>query len=211
MPIIQTTKRLRPRDPHDHYPTPLPLCREALRQYAAGQGVDRVLDPGAGTGVWGAALRQVYRHHTPLLTGIDLRALPAHPAYDTWLAGNYLTTDLGPFDLVLGNPPYALAEPFIRRALAQTRPRGQVIFLLRLAFLATQERGRGLWADAPPHTVSVCSRRPSFTGNGKTDATDYAVFLWFKGWHGTPALEWLQWGQETSTAIQEEMQLEGVA
>jgi hypothetical protein len=210
MPIIQTTKQLRPRDPHDHYPTPLPLCQHALREYSYPRGVTSILDPGAGTGVWGVAARDCYPNAD--IVGYELRDAPQPPAYTHWIQGDYLSSEAAPlFDLIIGNPPYTLAEPFIRRALRQLKPAGSLIFLLRLAFLAGQDRGRGLWRDYPPAHIGVCSRRPSFTGNGKTDATDYAIFVWRAGWQGETRLDWLDWGTTPLPLLQEIMQFEGVA
>jgi hypothetical protein len=213
MPIITTTKVLRPRDPHDHYPTPLDLCRKALREYAPTNYESRVHhigDPGAGTGVWGVAARD--RYPAADITGWELRDITAHSAYSTWIHGDYLSSAQTPmYDLICGNPPYALAEPFIRRALRQLQPGGTLIFLLRLAFLAGQARGHGLWRESPPVQVGVCSRRPSFTGNGKTDATDYAIFVWRAGWQGETTLGWLDWGHAPPAVLQAELLLEGVA
>lgn len=181
--IITTDKVMRPRDEHDFYPTPQALADAALDLLPETFKPIYILDPGAGTGVWGkAAVRKWDRESD----GIELR--PARCPnrdnerlyYCQWLdRTDYLTWQPRYFyDLVLGNPPYRHAEAFVRKAIALTRPGGYVLFLLRLAFLEGQARGAGLWRDLPPAHVAVCSRRPSFTGNGKTDATAYAVFIW---------------------------------
>lgn len=76
-------------------------------------------------------------------------------------------------DLILTNPPYSLAQEFIKHAL----PRADlVIMLLRLNFLGAQKRYK-FWCDNEPDALYVLSKRPSFTGKG-TDATDYAWFVW---------------------------------
>jgi len=72
-------------------------------------------------------------------------------------------------------------------------PKGHIFFLLRLAMLESQRRARGLWQEHRPKKVYVLGRRPSFTGNGKTDATAYALYLWQKGWQGETTLDWLMW------------------
>lgn len=196
MTIITTTKVMRPRDPHDFYPTPLPVCEAAINLIPSYVYPRTILDPGAGAGPWGVAARQRWPYAD--ITGCELRAdaEPPQGAYSAWFQADYLAYNgFASRDLIIGNPPYKFAEPFITKSLSLLNPGGYIIFLLRLAFLEGQARGAGLWHDSPPMHVAVCSARPSFTGNGKTDATAYAIFLWSKGWRGTPTLSWLQMPQ----------------
>lgn len=86
-----------------------------------------------------------------------------------------------------------LAEACVRRGLRSIYGDGAVVMLLRLAFLEGQARGRGLWREHPPTRVRVLTRRPSFTGNGKTDATAYAVFEWAAEPARQTQLDWLDW------------------
>ena len=189
--IITTEKVMRPRDPMDHYPTPIALCHEALRLIPP-ITPRWILDPGAGTGVWGEAIKQ--RWPICHLTGVEIRRdAPRHASYDRWERFDYVQEQrfYSGYDLVIGNPPYKHAEAFVRAALAACRDKGYVLFLLRLAFLEGQARGVGLWKQHSPRQVAVCSKRPSFTGDGQTDATAYALFLWQKGYSGATALTWL--------------------
>ncbi len=73
---------------------------------------------------------------------------------------------------VITNPPYSLAEQYLQRCLAVAPI---VCFLLRLGFLASAGRCK-MHRKFPPD-IYVLSRRPSFR-NGRTDATDYAWFVW---------------------------------
>jgi SAM-dependent methyltransferase len=193
--IIQTTKELRPRDPDDHYPTPEVLCYMALMGIPGSPSFARVLDPGCGDGVWGqAALKQVPTAH---VWGIDTREVPIPEGFADVTHGDFLSNSFWPkpaFNLICGNPPYRDAERFIRKSLTLLRPDGYLVFLLRLAFLEGQARMKGLWREHPPFKVAVCGARPSFTGNGKTDATAYAVFYWYGRYRAsTPILTWLDW------------------
>ena len=54
-------------------------------------------------------------------------------------------------------------------------PRAHVVFILRLNFAASEKR-HDLMSRFPPD-VFVLPNRPSFR-NGKTDATEYAWFVW---------------------------------
>lgn len=99
--------------------------------------------------------------------------------------GNFLTMPNptpGGYAAIVTNPPYALAEEFIRKSI-QIAP--VVAMLLRLNWLGSQKRVAFL-REYPP-SVYVLPRRPSFTGGG-TDACEYAWFVWRKYWAGNPEI-----------------------
>jgi len=54
---------------------------------------------------------------------------PAHT--DAWIVGDFLSVRPAPVDLIIGNPPYKLAQPFVRHALTLLAPGGALLFLLR--------------------------------------------------------------------------------
>ncbi len=196
----RTKKQMRPRDPKDFYPTPLALCTSALALLDDIPPRPMILDPGCGTGVWGQAARELWLD--AWITGVDVDAQRLEVCRDTG-AYNLLHrrsyTDLaltGHRDLVVGNPPYSSAEAFICKSLDLLRPGGQLVFLLRLAFLESQRRYKKFYSNGlRPSKVAILVERPSFTGNGKTDATAYAIFVWRKGGAPVTALEWLSWRQ----------------
>lgn len=75
--------------------------------------------------------------------------------------------------VIITNPPYSLAMEFIKHSLGY----GAVVaMLLRLPFLASQKRAPFFRDNCPD--VYVLPKRPSFLPDGKTDATDYAWFVW---------------------------------
>ncbi len=51
--------------------------------------------------------------------------------------------------------------------------------LLRTAFLESKKR-YDFWQKHPLNGLYVLSQRPSFLGNGKSDATSYSWFVWNK-------------------------------
>lgn len=206
MPIIRTDKELRERDPNDFYPTPYELCREALIKFRDLYGWDSsyktILDPGAGNGVWGKAFSEnlgIENH----LYGVDIRDIDREDLIYknySWYYGNtdYLTDceDLGSyFDLIMGNPPYKYAEEFVRKSWDLLDDDGYIVFLLRLAFLEGQRRHSNFYTKGfKPDRVLVLPRRPSFTGNRKTDATAYAIYIWKKSNDVLETkLDWLEW------------------
>lgn len=84
------------------------------------------------------------------------------------------------FDAIVGNPPFSLAVPFIEKGLELLEPDGVLVYLLRLNFLASKKRIE-FFKDAPPSHITVLQKRPSFTGDGKTDGQEYAYFFWRGG------------------------------
>jgi len=76
---------------------------------------------------------------------------------------------------VITNPPYSLAEEFLRHSRALC-PRAELAFLLRMAFAASAKR-LPLWRCLGTPDMFVLPNRPSFTGKG-TDSADYAWFVW---------------------------------
>ena len=75
---------------------------------------------------------------------------------------------------VITNPPFSLAEEFIRHCDELYRS-ADLVFLLRLNFLGSAGRLK-LWRDVGTPDVFVLPNRPSFTG-GKTDSCEYAWFI----------------------------------
>ena len=203
---MQTTNRLRserPRKKYDFYETPIELCKESLTRLFIDERLDFggvYLDAGAGSGVWGKALysckdmgENVFSHY---IIGVDIVKRDISVGYDSWKCVDFIDFEDSGVDMVFGNPPYSIAEEFVRKGMELVIDGGYVYFLLRLAFLESKKR-INLFNKFPPKRVYVLQRRPSFfSANGKTrttDATSYAMFLWQKGYEGKPELDWLYW------------------
>lgn len=86
---------------------------------------------------------------------------------------------------IITNPPFSLAQEFCDHAIKHSN---HVFMLLRLNFLASVKR-RDWFRQNEPAALFVLSKRPSFTGNGKTDATDYAWVYWHSLLQGAVAQE----------------------
>lgn len=109
------------------------------------------------------------------------------------------------FDIVISNPPYLLATEFIKKGLEMVRPDGYVIYLLRLNFFGSKSRHK-FWQNNMAEWCAISSKRPSFCKTCKycnykfnsiaitcphcmkklmrgTDATEYATFVWKKGYN----------------------------
>lgn len=165
------------RHPDDFYATPAWCTRSILPHLPPARSV---LDPCCGDGAildvvrtfWPSTERFGFEIDTNRAAmasqkhGITCMRLDALDPQYQW--GNH--------DLILTNPPYALAMEFVQRAIASGA--GYVAMLLRLNWLASQKRAAWMRAHTP--SVYVLPRRPSFTGKG-TDATEYAWMVWRRG------------------------------
>lgn len=175
---MSATGRWADRRENDVYETPADVCEKALGLVSASSDL-RILDMGAGSGAWGKAARRQWPDAH--IEGIDLHE-QMDGVYNVW--NQVDATDAkhleGQFDLVIGNPPFNLAEQFVHAGLRYAKPEGTVLYLLRLNFLEGVARRDSLWKVSPPTLVRVFSKRISFTGDGKTDATAYALFGWVK-------------------------------
>ncbi|HEV8178391.1 MAG TPA: class I SAM-dependent methyltransferase [Gemmatimonadales bacterium] len=144
-----------------------------------------ILDPGAGEGIWGTCARHLWPEVT--IIGVDLPGVPRPEGYDEWYMGDFheLACELPSVDLVIGNPPYRYAEPFVRLSLSLLAPEGELLFLLRSAFSEGKARARGLFREHEPVEIAVCDERPQFYGEGK-GMTAHSFFRWRPGFARSP-------------------------
>ena len=175
------------REPDDYYRTPGWATRAVLPWVPAREGRKSFVsvDAGAGDGAIADELpygRSTTCYETNVSKAEGLRERGYFvPRAGLTKYGTSLSYLLAPAaeeaDVVVMNPPYSEAMAFVQKALAMVeRRRGCVVALLRLPWLASQERAA--FHGEHPAMVLVLPRRPSFTKDGKTDATDYAWFLW---------------------------------
>ena len=87
------------------------------------------------------------------------------------------------FDMVMSNPPFALAREFIERWLEFVKGGGYVIYLLRLNFLGSKAR-KEFFDGMMPKYIYVHHKRMSFSEDGKTDSIEYAHMVFQKGYTG---------------------------
>ena len=76
--------------------------------------------------------------------------------------------------LVLGNPPYVLAQEHVEATLAL---RANITLLLRINFLGGLKRAKTLWSRPGLSYVIPIAPRPSFAFGG-SDPVEYGVFVW---------------------------------
>lgn len=183
----------------DFYPTERSLVRKALPIVFPMQDVIesgkklpsiRILDPGAGAGVWGMESRRYFQQffETVDLVGVEIQeGVPPNPVYDRWYTHDFMQWEgeEEPFHIVLGNPPFKWGETFVQHAMNFLKPSGIMAYLLPLDFLCSDSRYEELYRQYPLTKLYPIARRASFTGDRKTGGTNYAIFKWVKDW-GTP-------------------------
>lgn len=82
------------------------------------------------------------------------------------------------FDLIITNPPFAIAEEITRKALSLVDSEsGKVIMLQRLNWLGSASRD-DFFTQHPPSLIVMHAKRPSFGGTSSTDSIEYAHFIW---------------------------------
>ena len=196
-------ERPKGRHPDDFYATPR-WCTEAMLYSSAPlRDAALIVEPSCGDGAildvvgpWSRPVRGRWAGHRkgPRVVGFDVDGGRVQEArrrgHDVGAADFLLSADIGD-DLawVVGNPPFSLAREFVDHSLSLVSPGSRVTFLLRLAFLASQDRAHLYAKGAGFRHLGVLGRRPSFTPGGGTDSSDYGWFTWEKGWRGPATVE----------------------
>lgn len=189
----------------DNYPTP-PWCTRRLLEGVSLPG-GLYLEPAAGDG---AIIREAQRLRSDISwSAVELREVCREPLGrivhpqavvigDFVALGKAWATHLPagqkPYTGVVTNPPYALAEQFVEVSLKIAHV---VVMLLRINFLGSERRYE-LLRQHPPD-VYVLPNRPCFV-DGRSDATEYAWFVWGAGRGGHLSILPLTSAEERRTA-----------
>lgn len=142
------------RKPSDLYPTPVDATESLIPVLKAmtrpdGSPIVNIWEPSCGDG----RIARVLEHHGYKVTGTDIRDYPGYGIGGYDFINDDPADKLGwdnpadDIDVIVGNPPFSLAEEFIRRALEYTP---NVIMLLKQTYWNTKGRGAGLWKEHTP-------------------------------------------------------------
>jgi hypothetical protein len=108
---------------------------------------------------------------------------------------NFLETDsIGNANVIFTNPPYKIAEDFLKHFLEISDDNDLYVFLGRIQFLEGSKR-RKIFDENPPKYVLVHSKRINCWKDGKevkeSSAMCYAWFVFEKGYKGDTIVKWL--------------------
>jgi hypothetical protein len=163
------------KDPLDRYWTPREPTSLFLREWRHPYG-DKclILEPAAGAGHMVDVLKECYPK-------AKIVARDVEPHRDDIEQRDFLTLAYRGKSrmpqLIITNPPFRLAEQFLRQAMREVEPGGDVVFLLRAAFLETKRR-ENLLAEFPPTLVYFLRKRPQFTGPNPGKGNDSSMYAW---------------------------------
>jgi hypothetical protein len=186
-PIIQ--RRVLPTDSLDFFPTPpwatRAFVREILFAFDLARPEQTAWEPAAGEGHMAEPLRECFaRVHAS-----DVHDYGEGYAIGSFVGGGSFGFDLAqcPFgpDWIISNPPFVKALEFLQRALDEARV--GVAFLLRLAWLESEERYSEIFSRKPPALIAQCvDRVPMIKGRYDPAASTTMAYAWFVWTHDAP-------------------------
>jgi hypothetical protein len=144
-----------------------------------------ILEPACGRGAISKVLRSA--GHTIIENDIVDYGLGQDSVQDFL---NFKPAQAGVIDAIVTNPPYRLAQDFVRHALTLS-PR--VFMLLRLTFFESERRkdvldGAGLIRVHVFRNRLPMMHRDGWTGNRVSNPTAYAWYVWQRGYRGKPEI-----------------------
>lgn len=175
---VRRGKLVEKRDPHDFYPTPQGVT-EALLQHE--QFSTTVWEPACGDGAISKIL--VEAGYSVISSDLIDRS---YGDVEDFIATDQLTEN------IVTNPPYSIAEEFVRKALSCTT--GKVAMLLPLTFLESERRESLFVTSCLKRVYVFMDRIPIYKsgsvarGNGRTA---YAWYVWEHGYSGPPMIGWV--------------------
>ncbi len=161
----------------------------------------QILDPCAGGDEVNPCSYPEALSFTPLSTNDHIRTIDIRADSRAQVTGDYLhEVPVDQPDVIISNPPFVLAQQFIKKGLLDVRVGGLVIMLLRLNYFGTQDRLE-FWRGCMPILTYVHAKRMSFWPKeispamrawceanqvkiqrpGATDSIEYCHCVWQKG------------------------------
>lgn len=180
---------------NNNYYTPQHLVDAIFEKVVRPVECGKWLEPAAGDSRIVNAMRSV--DASGAIDAVEISRIGRSASATNWFEDDFIAwrpREAIYYDRIVTNPPYTLAEEYVSKCLDLLASGGQLILLLRLAFLEGQGRYERLWRHEAfvPARIWTLAKRPSFDGHG-TDATAYGVFEWCADKRRFPELRWLEW------------------
>ena len=183
MIVISATNRGSKRVESDNYSTPMKTINTFLDHWYPTNYM-KVLEPSAGCGNICRAIKD--RYPDTYIVANEIRkeenvnltqcADEIHNLDFLQFRNNMNNNE--EYDLIIGNPPFSLAQEFLEKCFEIASDKTDIVMLLRLAFLESRKR-YDFWQNHPVSKVYILSERPCFI-NGRSDATAYCFMVWGK-------------------------------
>lgn len=181
-------QRVEPKDSPDDFPTP-PWATRGLLEHIIDHTESLThltcLEPACGAGHMAKVLKEYFAE----VQSSDAFTY-GYGAVRDFIEEPYKASS---FDWVITNPPFRLAEEFVRVALPIARK--GVAILARTVFLESVGRYEGIFREVPPSKFAqFVERVPMVRGRldmKATTATGYAWLVWEKKSRGLPRLMWV--------------------
>lgn len=163
----------------DYTPGPVALQGvQALDELFLVEKPSKVLDPSAGSGVFGQVFRQVWPR--ALTTAVEPKKGEAWYLscnYDRYSIGTYQDTVLpNDFDVIITNPPFHSWKDFVVKSLLCVRPGGFVALLGLTSWGSRSRAGNSLFDNMPPVGQMRITGAVSYRPQG-TDSRDYCWWV----------------------------------
>lgn len=184
---------------NDYYATPFNATEallNALNESGETLSSDTILEPSAGEGHIVKVLKDFYPYNEIVANDIAYRG--SRLGIDVNGGIDFLNYEPHrKFDTIITNPPFALAQEFIEKALTLTNRR--VIMFAKIQLLEGDKR-RKMFDNSPLKYVYVFSKRVNPLRNGEvTDENGkpwastmcFAWFVWDLEYEGEPIIRWL--------------------
>lgn len=203
---VDETNALPKRSEKDLYRTPYPvaLATVGLLHILYGNRFIRFVDPGADTGVWGQAIKEIYTDSYTI--GIEIRDMPKPEFYDEWHISSFLESKnhgsaMWSQTAVIGNPPFEIAEECVEHAFSKfmMKDYGVCGMLLPGDFIFGQKRMNLFFEKYPLRFVFPYAKRIHFEGAGDRNPNNYAFYVFEKSFqvYNRPEIIWLNHGDMT--------------
>ena len=199
---MSSTNRGYDRHVADYYVTPKEPIRIFLKSFMKNENINNPqsldwLDPCCGGDAnndasYLSVIKEKY--NPPLLTGIDIREDSHAEIIMDFLASK--KENFNEHDFIISNPPFYLAEDFIRKSIELASDGGYVVMLLRLNFFGSEKR-KALFDEFMPVSCYIHRNRINFIPDSMKgemklngikppsgDSIEYAHFVWQKGVFG---------------------------